>query len=73
MQRVGERVKISAQLIDARSDTHIWANTFDRSLADVFAVQSEVAFDIATQLKAKLSSAEEAAIKNETNAGPDGL
>src|SRR5205823_9089263 len=63
VQRVGDRVKISAQLIDARSDTHIWAATFDRSLADVFAVQSEVAFNIVNQLKAKLSSAEEAAIK----------
>jgi TolB-like protein/Flp pilus assembly protein TadD len=63
VQRAGERVKISAQLIDARSDTHVWATTLDRSLADVFAVQSEVAFNIVTQLKAKLSSAEQAAIK----------
>jgi len=63
VQRVGDRVKISAQLIDGRSDTHIWATTFDRSLTDVFAVQSEVALNIVSQLKAKLSSAEEAAIK----------
>jgi serine/threonine-protein kinase len=63
VQRVGDRVKISAQLIDARSDTHVWATSFDRSLADVFAVQSEVALNIVNQLKAKLSSAEEAAIK----------
>ena len=63
VQRVGDRVKISAQLIDARSDTHLWATTFDRSLADVFAVQSEVALNIVNQLKVKLSSAEEAAIK----------
>ena len=63
VQRVGERVKISAQLIDARTDTHLWSATLDRSLADVFAVQSEVAFNIVSQLKAKLSSAEEMAIK----------
>ena len=63
VQRVGDRVKISAQLIDARSDTHVWATTFDRSLADVFAVQSEVALNIVNQLRVKLSSAEEAAIK----------
>ena len=63
VQRVGDRVKISAQLIDARSDTHVWAGTFDRSLSDVFAVQSEVAFNIVSQLKVKLSSAEQAAIK----------
>ena len=62
VQRVGDRVKISAQLIDARSDNHVWATTFDRSLADVFAVQSEVALNIVNQLKVKLSSAEKAAI-----------
>ena len=63
VQRVGDRVKISAQLIDARTDTQLWATTFERSLTDVFAVQSEVALNIVNQLKAKLSSAEEAAIK----------
>jgi TolB-like protein len=59
VQRVGDRVKISAQLIDARTDTHEWGTTLERSLADVFAVQSEVALNIVNQLKAKLSSAEE--------------
>ena len=63
VQRVGDRVKISAQLIDARTDTQLWATTFDRSLADIFAVQSEVAFNIVSQLKVKLSSAEQEAIK----------
>lgn len=63
VRRSGDRVRISAQLIDARTDTHVWGTTLDRSLADVFAVQSEVAFNIVSQLKAKLSSAEEAAIK----------
>ncbi len=63
VQRAGGHVKVSAQLIDARTDTHIWATSLDRPLADVFAVQSEVAVDIVGQLKAKLSSAEEAAIK----------
>ena len=63
MQRVGERVKITTQLIDARTDTQVWGITFERSLADIFAVQSEVALNIVNQLKAKLSSAEEAAIK----------
>src|SRR5205823_2763215 len=63
VRRSGDRVRISAQLIDARTDTHVWGTTLDRSLADVFAVQSEVAVDIVSQLKAKLSPAEEAAIK----------
>ncbi len=63
VQRAGDHVKITAQLIDARSDTHLWGTTIDRSLADIFAVQSEVAVNIVGQLKAKLSPAEEAAIK----------
>jgi serine/threonine protein kinase/tetratricopeptide (TPR) repeat protein len=62
VQRAGGRVKISAQLIDARTDTHTWATSLNRPLADVFAVQSEVAVKIVGQLKAKLSSAEKAAI-----------
>ena len=62
VQRAGGHVKISAQLIDARTDTHIWATSLDRPLADVFAVQSDVAVNIVAQLKAKLSSAEKAAI-----------
>ena len=49
------------QLIDARSDTHTWAETYDRSLDDVFAVQSEVAQTIAGALKANLTQAERAA------------
>jgi TolB-like protein/class 3 adenylate cyclase/Tfp pilus assembly protein PilF len=63
VQRSAGRVKIGAQLIDARTDTHVWATSLDRPLADVFAVQSEVAMNIAGQLQAKLSSAEAAAIK----------
>ena len=63
VQRAGERVKISAQLIDARTDTQVWGTTFERSLADVFTVQSEVALNIVSQLKVKLSSAEQDAIK----------
>jgi serine/threonine protein kinase/tetratricopeptide (TPR) repeat protein len=63
VQRAGDHVKITVQLIDARSDTHLWGTTIDRSLADIFAVQSEVAVNIVGQLKAKLSPAEEAAIK----------
>jgi serine/threonine-protein kinase len=63
VQRVGDRVKISAQLIDARSDTHVWATTFDRSFADVFAVQSEIAKAIADQLQVRISPSEKAAIE----------
>ena len=62
VQRVGDRLRVNAQLIDARSDTHVWAQTFDRDIADVFAIQSEIAQSIATQLQAKISPAERAAI-----------
>ncbi len=63
VQRSGGHVKISAQLIDALNDKQIWGDTIDRPIADVFAVQSEVAVNIVAQLRAKLSSLEEAAIK----------
>jgi TolB-like protein/Tfp pilus assembly protein PilF len=62
VQRAGGRVRVSAQLIDARSDTHIWAEHYDRDVADVFAIQSEIAQQIANQLQAKLSATEKAAI-----------
>jgi TolB-like protein/Flp pilus assembly protein TadD len=63
VQRTGGRVRVSAQLIDARIDAHLWADHYDRPLNDIFAIQSEVAQAIADQLKAKLSPAEKAAIK----------
>jgi len=62
VQRSGNRVRVSAQLIDARNDTHIWAEKYDRDLADVFAIQSEIAQAIADQLQAKLSPKEKSAI-----------
>jgi tetratricopeptide (TPR) repeat protein len=54
---------VSAQLIDARNDTHVWVEKYDRDLADVFAIQSEIAQKIADQLQAKLSPKEKAAIE----------
>jgi TolB-like protein/Tfp pilus assembly protein PilF len=62
VQRSGNRVRVSAQLIDARNDTHVWAEKYDRDLADVFAIQSEIAEKIADQLQAKLSPKEKAAM-----------
>ncbi len=63
VQRSGNRVRVNAQLIDARTDAHLWAQTYDRDLADVFAIQSEIAKAIADQLQAKLSPNEKAAIE----------
>jgi TolB-like protein/Flp pilus assembly protein TadD len=63
VQRAGNRVRVNAQLINARTDAHLWAQTYDRDLADVFAIQSEIAKAIAGQLEAKLSPREENAIE----------
>jgi TolB-like protein/Tfp pilus assembly protein PilF len=62
VQRSANRVRVSAQLIDARNDTHVWAEKYDRDLADVFAIQSEIAEKIADQLQAKLSPKEKTAM-----------
>ncbi len=62
VQRAGNRVRVNAQLIDARTDRHVWGQTYERDLADVFAIQSEIAQQIADQLKANLSPAEKAAL-----------
>ena len=62
VQRAGNRIRINAQLIDARTDTHLWAQTYDRDLADVFAIQTEISKTIADQLQAQLSPREEAAL-----------
>ena len=62
VQRSGDQIRVNAQLIDARSDTHLWAQVYDRKVADLFLIQSEIAQTIAAQLQAKLSPKEKAAI-----------
>jgi len=68
VQRAGGKVRVNAQLIDARNDAHLWAQTYDRDLADVFAIQSEIAKAIADQLQAKLSPSEKTAIERKPTA-----
>jgi serine/threonine-protein kinase len=63
VQRAGGRVRVSAQLIDARTDAHLWAESYDRDIADVFAIENELAEQIVSQLKSKLSPQEKAAIE----------
>ncbi|TMP93653.1 MAG: hypothetical protein E6L08_05140 [Verrucomicrobia bacterium] len=63
VQRAGNRVRVTAQLIDAKTDTHLWVESYDRPLDDVFAIQTDIAKAIAVQLKAKLSPAEKTAIE----------
>src|SRR5437660_8666494 len=60
VQRVGNRVRVNVQLIDATTDEHIWANDYDRELTDVFAIQTDLAQKIASELQAKLSPTEKA-------------
>ena len=62
VQRAGGRVRVNVQLIDARNDAHVWAEHYDRDLADIFGIQNEIAQQIVNQLRAKLSAAEKAAI-----------
>ncbi len=63
VQRSANRVRVTAQLIDARTDTHLWAERYDRDLADVFAIQTEIAQKIAQELRAALSPDERAALQ----------
>ncbi len=68
VQRAGNKVRVNAQLIDARTDGHEWADNYDRPVDDVFAIQSEIAKAIADQLQAKLSPREKAAIEQRPTA-----
>lgn len=58
VQRIGERVRINAQLIDAETDVHLWAEQYNRELTDMFAIQSDVARQIAAALRTRLTAAE---------------
>ena len=63
VRRSGNRVRVNVQLIDAATDEHLWANDYDRDLTDVFAIQSDLAHEIANALQAKLSDTEKALIE----------
>jgi TolB-like protein len=63
VRRTGTRFHMNAQLIDTRTDTHVWVEQYDRDLNDLFAIQSEIAQKIAGQLRAKISPAEKLAIE----------
>jgi len=62
VQRAGDKVRVNVQLVDAHVDTHLWAKSYDRDLKDVFAVESEVAQEIADALRAKLSPSQSDAL-----------
>src|SRR5437763_2724163 len=62
VRRAGTHLRLNAQLIDTRSDTHVWAEQYDRDLDDLFSIQSEIAQKVAERLNAKVTSAERLAI-----------
>ena len=65
VRRAGDRVRITSQLIDVSTDAHLWVETYDRDLTDIFEIQSDVAGQIANALEATLSPAAEASIKRQ--------
>jgi len=62
VQKAADQVRVNVQLINAQTDSHLWAEKFDRNLADIFAVESEIATKIADTLQAKLTGSEKQAI-----------
>ncbi|HLC12908.1 MAG TPA: tetratricopeptide repeat protein, partial [Chthoniobacterales bacterium] len=71
VRRVGNRVRVNVQLIDASNDEHIWAEDYDRDLTDVFAIQTDLAQKIASALQAKLSPNEKARLDRQPTQNPD--
>jgi len=62
VQKSGDRVRVNVQLIKAQTDTHLWAETYDRTLTDVFGVESEIAQRVAESLRATLTGVEKATL-----------
>src|SRR5213076_3435543 len=62
VQKAADQVRVNVQLINAMTDAHVWADTYDRKLTDIFAVESDIAKTIAETLQAKLSGSEKSSI-----------
>ena len=71
MQKTADQVRVNVQLINARTDSHLWADTYDRKLTDIFSVETEVAKAIANQLQAKLTGREEQALAVKSTTNPE--
>ena len=71
VRKAGNRVRITAQLIEARSDTHLWSETYDRGLDDIFAVQDEIAAAISAELKLKLSDSGQRVLAEDKEIDPE--
>jgi len=71
VQKTNDQVRVNVQLIRAPNDSHLWAETFDRKLTDIFAVESDIATTIAKTLQARLTGAEKTAIAKQPTANPE--
>ena len=71
MQKVADQVRVNVQLINAQSDSHLWADTYDRKLTDIFGVETEIAKRIAESLQAKLTGREEQALAVKPTNNPE--
>ena len=71
VQKASDQVRVSVQLIDVRDDSHLWAETYDRKLTDIFGVESDIAKSIAQALQAKLSGHEEQAFGAKPTSNPE--
>ena len=71
MQKSNDQVRVNVQLINAMTDAHLWADTYDRKLTDIFAVESEIAKTIADTLQAKLTGSEKTAISKKPTDNPE--
>jgi TolB-like protein/DNA-binding winged helix-turn-helix (wHTH) protein len=71
VSRAGAQLRITAQLIDARSDAHVWSQTFDRRAGDIFKIQDEIAFAVAAALKVSLLDADEFRIRSHGTSDPE--
>src|SRR6184192_1179802 len=71
VQKTGDAVRVNVQLIKAANDSHIWADSFDRKLTDIFSVESEIAKAVADQLNASLTGREEQAVNAKPTDNPD--
>ena len=71
MQKVADQVRVNVQLLNAQTDSHLWAETYDRKLTDIFAVESEIAKGIAESLQAKLTGREEQALAVKPTNNPE--
>jgi TolB-like protein/regulator of sirC expression with transglutaminase-like and TPR domain len=71
VQKAGDQVRVNVQLIDALTNAHLWADTYDRKLTDIFGVESEIAKSVAESLRAKLTGGEEQALAVKPTTNPE--